>query len=293
MAADKDAAKRRRQARNRQERSKRQDRVEGARRAESRPARTADAVASSGKSRAKGGAVRSRASATEEDQTAPSGGATRSSPQPAGGLLGKLFPPRPDAGTGSGGRPSRAQPKESVIVDAGEAGETGGLRGWLAIRMSQPGGRPVLLALFVSIVSAVTLLAFPVLPRFAFEYYGETVVEASAVNAGETGAAAEAMIETFNEGDTISAGASRLLEVAPLGYALVFSLIPVVICGLAVSSLTRPTRSRTLLISALAAALYVFFSQGIGTFFILGVAALGWGAYKSRKADALAVAEAD
>lgn len=291
MAADKDAAKRRRQARNRQERQKRQTRVEGAARSDSRPARTADAVAATGKVKARGGSARSGAS-TRKGKATPSEDAPAAAPAP-GGLLGKLFPPRPEAGTGAGGRPSRAQPRESVVIDAGDAAEAGGLRGWLAVRMSQPGGRPVLLALFVSIVSAVTLLAFPVLPRFAFEYYGETVVEASAAHAGESDAATTAMVDTFGDGETISAGTSRLLDVAPLAYALVFSLIPVIICLLAVTSLTKPTRSRTLLISALAAAMYVFFSQGIGTFFILGVAALGFGAYKSRKADALAAAEAD
>ena len=71
-----------------------------------------------------------------------------------------------------------------------------------------------------------------------------------------------------------------------------FAIIPVIICLLATLALTRPTRTRTLLISALAAAMYVFFSKGVGFFFILGVAALGYGWYKSRQADQAAAAEA-
>ncbi|WCO68347.1 hypothetical protein PO878_06345 [Iamia majanohamensis] len=282
MASDKDAAKRRRQARNRQERTKRQTRVEAAGRPSSRPARTADGVAAT---------TGRRAPAKGTKATTGDGASAPANPIGSGSLLGKLFPPRPqgEATKGAGGRPSRAQPTQSVVVDVGEAE---GVRGWLHQRMSQPGGRPALLALFVAVVSAVTLLAFPVLPRFAFEYYGETVVQASGEAAGESQAQVDAMVDTFADGDTISAGTSRLSDVAPLPYTLVFSLIPVIICALAVSSLTKPTRSRTLLISALAAAMYVFFSQGIGTFFILGVLALGFGAYKSRKADAAGAAVA-
>ncbi len=286
MAAEKDAAKRRRQARNRQERSKRQTRVEGARRSESgRPSRTPEAVPTRKKKGSVAGGAKAGAAATKAGST---GTKAAASPAP-GGILGKLFPPRPDAPAGTGGRPSRAQPTQSVVVDVDEAA---GARGWLQVRMSQPGGRPALLALFVAIVSAVTLLAFPVLPRFAFEAYGELVVQDAAQVTDATPAETTQMVDTFNDGDSVSAGTSRLGDVAPLAFALVFALIPIAISGLAVASLTKATRSRTLLISALAAALYVFFSQGIGTFFILGVAALGFAAYKSRKADALAAAEA-
>ncbi len=290
MAAEKDAAKRRRQARNRQERVKRQTRVEAAgRTTSSRPARTSEAVAAKGK-RSSG----TRSGATKGSTATGSGtarqGAGGSTPAAGGGLLGKLFPPRPapSEAKGEGGRPSRAQPSQSVVVDVEEAE---GLRGWMTTRMAQPGGRPAMLALFVAIASAVTLLALPVIPRFAFQYYGETIVTTSAERSGASQAEVTSMVDQFNDGDTIGAGTSRLADVAPIAYALVFSLIPIVICALAVSSLTKPTRSRTLLISALAAAMYVFFSQGIGTFFILGVLALGFGAYKSRKADQLAAAE--
>ncbi|CAN5639083.1 hypothetical protein BH24ACT4_BH24ACT4_19380 [soil metagenome] len=287
MAADKDAAKRRRQARNRQERQQRQTRVQGARRSETgRPARTPDAVPTRKKKGSSASGTKAAATTTKAGST----GATAAAPA-SGGLLGKLFPTRTQTTTaeGTGGRPSRAQPKESVIIDVDEAP---GARGWLQIRMSQPGGRPALLGLFVALVSAVTLLGFPVLPRFAFEGYGELVVQDAAAVSDATPAQTTQMVDTFNDADPISAGTSRLGDVAPLPFALVFSLIPIAITGLAVASLTKPTRSRTLLISALAAALYVFFSQSIGTFFILGVAALGFAAYKSRKADALAASEA-
>lgn len=288
MAADKDEAKRRRQARNRQERQNRQTRVQGARRSESgRPARTPDAVPTRKK---KGSAAGGAKAATGGAKAASSASKAEAAPA-AGGILGKLFPPRPEApAKGSGGRPSRSQPTQSVVVDVEEAD---GMRGWLQVRMSQPGGRPALLGLFVAVVSAVTLLAFPVLPRFAFEGYGEMVVQEAAAATDATAAQTTQMVDAFNDGDSVSAGTSRLGDVVPVAYALVFALIPIAIAGLAVASLTKATRSRTLLISALAAALYVFFSQGIGTFFILGVAALGFAAYKSRKADALAAAEAD
>lgn len=274
MAADKDAAKRRRQARNRQERISRQKRIEAARRSESaRPARTAAATPA-----AKGTGLKGSGSKA----TAGRGAAATGS----GGLLGKLFPPRPAAGApGVGGRPSRSQPSRSVPV---EVDDVSGIRGALLARMAQPGGRAALLALFVALVSAVTLLGFAVVPIFAFEYYGETVVEASAGGESEQ----SDRVAAFDEADPVTAGTGRLLDVADPIPAIVFSVVPIVISGIAVAALTKTTRSRTLLVSALAAALFVFFSRGIGTFFILGVFALGFAAYQSRKADAATAAQA-
>lgn len=275
--ADKDAAKRRRQARNRQERISRQKRIEGARRSESaRPARTAAATPAAKGAGSKGvGSTGTGSKATARQGAATSG---------SGGLLGKLFPPRPAPGaSGEGGRPSRAQPSRSVPV---EASDVSGIRGALLTRMAQPGGRAALLALFVALVSAVTLLGFPVVPVFAFEYYGETVVEASVRGESER----TELVAAFDDADPVTAGTGRLLDVADPIFAVVFSLVPIVISGIAVAALTKTTRSRTLLVSALAAALFVFFSQGIGTFFILGVFALGFAAYQSRKADAATAA---
>lgn len=270
MAADKDAAKRRRQARNRQEREKRQTRVEGARRSGSaRPARTSDGVAATGR---KGG------SSTAKTSQPPA------NPIGSGSLLGKLFPPRPAPTTakGTGGRPARAQPTESVVY---EVEEGAGARAWVMGRMSQPGGRAVLLALLVAIVSSITLLTTPVVRTSAFEYYGQEVVEASASSETERAS----LVEGFEEADPVGEGTARLLDVVPPLVALVYAVIPLLICGFAAFSLTRATRSRTLLIMALAAAMYLFFASFNSTF-IVAVGALGFAAYQSRKADALAVA---
>jgi hypothetical protein len=259
VPADKDAAKRRRQARNRQERMQRQKRIEGAKRTAPTPA--------------------------------PKGGGTADTtggPGPSsGGFMGRLFPPRPQpAAEGTDGRPSRAQPTrrptQSVPV---EVEDVGGYRGFIQRSIAQPGGRPTLLALLLSIVSAVTLLAFPVIPQLVMEGYGRLVVEASPV--GEDALAGR--LERFDDADPVTEMV-RAFETANPVLVLVFALVPVAISVVAVRSLTRPSRSRTLLISAMAAAVYTFVTGAIGVYFFLGVICLGWASFKSRKADAMVAA---
>ncbi len=266
MPADKDAAKRRRQARNRQERLQRQKRIEGAKRSVSKPAPS------------KGG------------PKADDGGG-RSTSSSSGGLLGRFFPPRQAAADeGTDGRPSRAQPSRptrptrSVPV---EVDDVGGVRGFVQRSLAQPGGRPTLLALLLSIVSAVTLLAFPVIPQFVLEGYGRTVVEASPV--GEE--ALQGRIERFEDADPVTQMVRALDTDNPVAI-VVFALVPVAISIIAASALTKPTRSRTLLISAMVAAVYTFLTGAIGVYFFLGVVCLGWASFQSRKADAM-VAAAD
>lgn len=262
--ADKDAAKRRRQARNRQERMKRQSRVQGARRSESaRPART-----------------------TEGAPTADA--AAAGSPPASGGLLGKLFPPRPAPAKGPGGRPARTAPAPSVAVDVGEVS---GVRGAFVRATAQPGGRATVLALMVAIVSGVTLLAFPIAPDPVLEGLGRVVVEASTDDADQR---AE-LVEEFADADAVLESV-LLTDLVNPAVAAVYALIPVAIAAVAVAALHKPTRSRTLLISAMAAAMYVFLTGPIGIYFLVGALALGWGAFQSRKADtaaALAAASDD
>lgn len=261
--ADKDAAKRRRQARNRQERMKRQSRVEGARRsASTRPARTTEG-------------------ARAADGDAPASGA----PSGSGGLLGRLFPPRPaQPAKGAGGRPARTAPAPSVPVDVGDVS---GVRGAFVRATAQPGGRATVLALIVAIVSAVTLLAFPVAPAAVLDGFGRLVVEASTDDAGERAD----LVEELTDADAVLESVLLTDLLNPV-VAAVYALIPVAIAAVAVASLHRPTRSRTLLISALAAAMYVFLTGPIGIYFLVGALALGWGAFQSRKADAAAAVAA-
>lgn len=268
MPADKDAAKRRRQARNRQERMQRQKRIEGAKRPGTRPAPS------------KGG------------PTADAGAAP--APSSSGGLLGRLFPPRarPEAAAeGPDGRPSRAQPTRparptrSVPV---EVDDVGGVRGFLQRSQAQPGGRPTLLALLLALVSAVTLLAFPVIPQLVLEGYGRTVVEASPV--GEDALAGR--IQRFEDADPVTEMVRALETANPVAIVL-FAVVPIIISVIAVRALTSPTRSRTLLISAMAAAVYTFLSGAIGVYFFLGVICLGWASFQSRKADAMVAAAAE
>ena len=265
MPADKDAAKRRRQARNRQERMQRQKRIEGAKRTPSKAAPS------------KGGGPK-----------ADAGGGSPSTTS-SGGFMSRLFPPRPAAPTeGADGRPSRAQPSRparptrSVPV---EVDDVGGVRGFIQRSLAQPGGRPTLLALLLSVVSAGTLLLFPVIPQLVMEGYGLMVVEASPV--GEDALAGR--VERFEDGDPVTEMVRALDTGNPL-LIVVFALVPVGISAIAVRSLTSPTRSRTLLISAMAAAVYTFLTGAIGIYFFLGVVCLGWASFQSRKADAMVAA---
>jgi hypothetical protein len=262
VPADKDAAKRRRQARNRQERMQRQKRIEGAKRAARKPA-----------------------PATGGPKADAGGGSATSS----GGFMSRLFPPRPAATSeGADGRPSRAQPSRPVRPTRSvpvEVEDVGGVRGFIQRSLAQPGGRPTLLALLLSVVSAVTLLAFPVIPQLVLEGYGLTVVEASPV--GEDALAGR--VERFEDGDPVTEMVRALDTGNPL-LIVVFALVPVGISIVAARSLTSTTRSRTLLISAMAAAVYTFLTGAIGIYFFLGVVCLGWASFQSRKADAMVAA---
>ncbi len=268
MPADKDAAKRRRQARNRQERANRQARTEGAKRsAANRPSRTAEERPGTTTSLAKDGG---------------SSGST--------GLLGKLFPPRPDAastrsgsGSGDGARPGRRPPPPpSVVVEVDSAAS--GVGGLVQRSLAQPGGKAVLLGLVVGIVCFFTLLIAPVWPTPVLTAVGQDVARASAEVRGEDDEQVEQAVEDFDDGDPVFVqGAMTDAVVIPIGVA--FAFLPVAISAVAFSSLTKPTRSRTLLFCALGGVLYFFVSGPLGTYFLPGAAALGWGAWQSRKAD--------
>lgn len=267
---DKDAAKRRRQARNRQERINRQKRIEGARRSEA--ARQSDDTGRP-----------SRTTSGKQGDAAPQAKST--------GLMGKLFPPRPapaaKGGGGKGGasRPARG-PMESPVLDVGEVS---GFRAQLGRRLIQPGGRATLLALTLAIVSAGMLLFAPIVPLEAFETYGEILIEDAPIDAAERAG----QMAAFEAGEVIDAGTVRITALQAPGIIVVFALVPILIAIVAVASLTRPTRSRTLLMSALASALFFFVAQGLSTFFLPGVIALGWASYQSRKLDQPVAATAE
>lgn len=301
VPADKDAARRRRQARNRQERVNRQKRIEGARRSEStrptpgapapapptRPARSASTTA------AAVGGLRSRIFPPRATP-APKGPAGRPSRSAA------AAPPRRSSDAdadevevadstvpakGRRDRSARAQPRRSEVVDVGPVS---GLRGEVQRRCAQPGGRPALLALFVAAVFVIGVALFPVAPRFVLEGYGRAVVEASDARARVQ----EARLDRFTEADPTFAS-DHLFRAYPPLVAAVLALVPLALAAVAVTSLTRPTRSRTLLITAMGGFVYVFFTGIIGTYFLLGVIALGFAAYRSRKADVIDDAKVD
>jgi len=290
VPADKDAAKRRRQARNRQERENRQARTEGAKRASTRPSRTVEETPTKGRTKT------SLAKTPARPAAAP------------GGFLGKLFPPRPEApAKGADGRPARgavaptgddegaeARPARagrparppSVVV---EVDDIDGPRGLLLRLTAQPGGRAIVLAMLVSVVFAVTLLAFPVLPSTDLAGYGETVVEARVeAEGGDDGAVDDALAD-FTRSPVESV---RGLDYRPpqLYVAIGIALVPILIAAFAVRGLLRPTRSRTLFMTAIAGVLYFVANPGVGLYYVLGVIALGFGAYQSSKADKAALA---
>ncbi len=279
MPADKDAAKRRRQARNRQERANRQARTEGAKRAASRPARTATETPTRGDKAGAAGAP------GKDGRPARTSLAKDEPPPRSGGLLGTLFPPRPQPGAkGADGRPVRTARPPSEVVEV----EGDGLRGLLARLTAQPGGRPVVLALFAAIVSAFTLLFFPVLPSPDLTGYGERVVE---VRAEAQGKDVDDAVQDFRKKPVEQVRAPD--QKAPQSYfALLLCLVPIALTVVAARSLTRPTRSRTLMVSAIGAVMMVLFAGVLGFYFLLVALALGWGAYQSAKADKAAAAAA-
>lgn len=276
MPADKDAAKRRRQARNRQERQNRQARTEGAKRTGTRPSRTATETPTKTNKGSKGASTTSLAKTPAR------------TPGAAGGVFGKLFPPRPEpAKGGTDGRPARAARPPSEVVEV----EGAGARGLLLRLTAQPGGRAVVLALVVAVVCAVTLFLVPVSPPAVFDGYGVTVVRAQAEAGGEDRAGVDAAEDDFGDREMVFAqDRAKLLDLVPLSNALIFALAPMLLAGTAVRSLLRPTRSRTLLLCSIGGVLYVVLTGPIGIFFLLGVVALGFGAYQSSKADKLALA---
>lgn len=291
MPADKDAAKRRRQARNRQERDNRQARTEGVKRAANRPARTAaetppvDMAKGGGKARsgratatAKGRDGRPSRTLTDTEETAPAR---------SGGILGSLFPPRPPAGeAGADGRRARPVrvPSEVVEVDADD-----GFRGHLQRWSAQPGGRSVLLALLAAVVAAVSLMALPVLPSYDLSGYGTTVVEARVrAQEGEDADTKDAVAEmAANPTETVRA---LELKTPQLYLILLGFVVPIMLAGTAIRALLRPTRSRTLLVCAIAGAMFVLLQGSIP--FLLVAGFLGFGAWQSSKADKVAAAAA-
>lgn len=161
-------------------------------------------------------------------------------------------------------------------------GEVSGLRGEVVRRSAQPGGRPALLALLVATVFVVVVAAFPVTPRIVLQGYGRVVVEASDARARVR----EGRLDRFDEATPRFASDLLFRSYPPL-VAAVLALVPLALAAVAVASLTKPTRSRTLLITAVGGFMYVFFTGAIGTYFLLGVIALGFAAYRSRKADVI------
>ncbi|HEX7133959.1 MAG TPA: hypothetical protein VF228_15390 [Iamia sp.] len=272
MPADKDAAKRRRQARNRQEREARQARTEGAKRASARPSRTVEETPK------RGGTKTSLAKDPAPSSSAP------------GGLLGKLFPPRPEpvTGTGTGGRPGRTPRPPSEVV---EVDEVPGPRGLILRLTAQPGGRAAVLALLVAVVSGIALFVLPVAPPRVMDQLGAMVVVQADGGDASDSAKIDAALDEFADSDPVVADYSvNILDLVGPGPAIISALLPVVLGALAVRSLTRPTRSRTLMICAIAGVAYVVLSGPIGIFFLLGVLALGFAAYQSSKADRAALA---
>lgn len=274
--SDKDAAKRRRQARNRQERINRQKRTEAAR-----------PTSRTGSSPGRGGRP-SRSAAP--------------APAVGGGFLGKLFPPRSDAGskTGDGarGRPARApQPRESVVLEIPDD-DLAGVRGAILRRMAQPGGRATTVAVVLAVTAVVLLFAVPLAPRYAFPAadagtatregdgsFAEMVVRESPGTEAER----TERLKALEDRDPEALGSQRLTEVLSPVVVAGFALVLLLVVGTAFRALTRPTRSRTLLISSFALVAVMFV---LGQILLPLVAALAFASYQSRKADRLAAVEA-
>jgi hypothetical protein len=278
VPADKDAAKRRRQARNRQERENRQARTEGAKRAAARPSRTATDVPT------KGGAK------TSLDKTP-----ARSAPAP-GGFMSKLFPPRPEAdsdggpdrGAGTATRPARQpRPPSEVIEVEGVSGPRGRLLTWSA----QPGGRAVVMAMLALLAGAAALLAgAPVAPPPVLDQLGAVIVVQQDGGDPTSTAALDDVKEDFREDPVAAPYSEGLIDLVGPVPAVFYILVPLLIGALALRALTRPTRSRSLMISSIAGVAFVILTGPVGIFSFLGVLALGFAAYQSAKADRAALA---
>lgn len=270
---DKDAAKQRRQTRNRQVRQTRQTRTEAAsrRRVEPEP----DPRPTRVRPGAKLGRRPTSVGRRTPSRTPPVEPPGKSSAPPSSG---DAAPAR----TGRG-RPDRSQPTRATD-DTG----VGGWRGWLAESSAVPGGRAALLALVVAVVGGITLFLFPVFPSPVFDAHGRGVVAA----APGTEQQRSARLERFDGADA-TVETAYLADVAGPAVAALFAVVPVLVAGSAVLSLRRPTRSRALLIAAFAMALFVLFGGAVGPFYIVAVGALGFGSYQSRKADSAAADDPD
>jgi hypothetical protein len=146
------------------------------------------------------------------------------------------------------------------------------------------------LALLVAVISGATLFFAPVAPPTVLDQLGAVIVVQQEGGDPTSAAAIDEVQEDFREDPVAADYSVGLLELVGPGPALVYALIPVLIAGLAVRSLTRPTRSRTLMISSIAGVAYVILTGPVGIYFFLGVLALGFAAYQSAKADKLALA---
>lgn len=268
MPAEKDAAKRRRQARNRQERLNRQNRVEGAKKSPARPART-----TTGRAEAKPDPSAAGKAAKPDDTARPAA---------SGGFLDKLFPPRSDADgkTGRSDRPPPLTRTPSVVVEMEGTGAAAQIRH----RLAQPGGMPVVLAFIAALASAVALIALPIVPRPVQEVPARMAVAASTSDKADR----DARLETFDDAEPVTESA-RITDVVSPALAAGYALFPLLLTGMALISLTKVSRGRTLFFSAMLGALYVFMT-GVFSFFLIGAALLGYAAYKTRKADVAALA---
>lgn len=281
--SDKDAAKRRRQARNRQERINRQKRTDAA-----RPSRDAGRSSASSRSGRDGRPSRSATSA-------PS----------SGGFLGKLFPPRSEpAGKGDRSespRPARVpQPRESIVLEFAADDGLSGMRGAVLRRMAQPGGRATTVALVLALMVVVMLFVVPLALRPAFPAvdagratqegegsFAEMVVRASPGTEAER----TERLEALEDREPAALGTQRFTEVLSPVILAGFSLVLLLIVGTAFRSLDRPSRSRTLLITSFAV-VGIMFVTPLGNVLLPLVAALAFASYQSRKADRLAAVEA-
>jgi hypothetical protein len=147
------------------------------------------------------------------------------------------------------------------------------------------------MAMLALLAGAAALLAgAPVAPPPVLDQLGAVIVVQQDGGDPTSTAALDDVKEDFREDPVAAPYSEGLIDLVGPVPAVFYILVPLLIGALALRALTRPTRSRSLMISSIAGVAFVILTGPVGIFSFLGVLALGFAAYQSAKADRAALA---
>ncbi|MBI2710639.1 MAG: hypothetical protein HYX34_13255 [Actinobacteria bacterium] len=301
--SDRDAPKRRRQARNRQQREALAARRSAAARRESTKS-TAEPPANPSRSPVRG--VRRRASVASPPAGETAAGRRSGRPAPGPTRAPSRAPSKaagnraatsagsgagPEVGSGAGPEAGNRVARAHRVAEATAARrEAGGLGGMVADLRSKPGGSWVGLAFVGALVAFVAAAAFPVFPRPVLPLATKAAIQQrqsgldAAAKTNGTKATKLAVPKVRYE-------QVRLRELLPPWSLALFGL-PLLLIGFAVlSSRNNPDPSKIWMWCALGVGVVFVLYGVILTFLMPAVAAMGFGAFKARKASRMAAGD--